>query len=217
LVLLDEPFSGLDAHLRAETREAVMRALEAEGATAVLVTHDQAEALSMGREVAVLRAGRLAQTAAPGTLYREPVDLDVARFVGDAIVLPGTARDGMVDCALGRLPARRLPPEASVDVMIRPEQLRLLPAPQAPRASGSGPLAEVTGERYYGPDTAVRLLLQDAARTPLLARTSDPNVPGAGEIVELSVVGPVAVYPSSTTTAPAEETRVERLTPDDAV
>ena len=89
IVLLDEPFSGLDAHLRAETRAAVTRALAAEGATAVLVTHDQAEALSMGREVAVLRSGRLAQTATPTVLYRAPVDLDVARFVGDAVIVPG--------------------------------------------------------------------------------------------------------------------------------
>ena len=103
LVLLDEPFSGLDAHLRAETREAVTRALAAEGTTAVLVTHDQAEALSMGREVAVLRSGRLVQTATPTVLYRAPVDLDVARFVGEAVVVPGTARSGVVECALGRL------------------------------------------------------------------------------------------------------------------
>ncbi|MGN6866807.1 MAG: ABC transporter ATP-binding protein, partial [Solirubrobacteraceae bacterium] len=65
LVLLDEPFSGLDAALRAETRAAVLHALAAQGTTAVLVTHDQAEALSMGREVGVLMAGRLVQTAAP--------------------------------------------------------------------------------------------------------------------------------------------------------
>ena len=103
IVLLDEPFSGLDAHLRAETREAVTQALAAEGATAVLVTHDQAEALSMGREVAVLRSGRLAQTATPTVLYRDPVDLDVARFVGDAVIVPGTARSGVVECVLGRL------------------------------------------------------------------------------------------------------------------
>src|SRR5262249_28895768 len=76
LVLLDEPFSGLDAALRAETREAVLGALAAGGATAVLVTHDQAEALSTGREVGILRAGRLVQTAPPADLYREPADLD---------------------------------------------------------------------------------------------------------------------------------------------
>ena len=91
--------------LRAETREAVTTALAAEGTTAVLVTHDQAEALSMGREVAVLRSGRLVQTATPSVLYRAPVDLDVARFVGDAVVVPGDARAGLVECVLGRSPA----------------------------------------------------------------------------------------------------------------
>src|SRR5262249_13084401 len=101
LVLLDEPFSGLDPGLRTETREAVMSALAAEGATAVLVTHDQAEALSMGREVAVLRGGRLVQTATPAALYTTPVDLEVARFVGEAVVVPGRAGGGRADCALG--------------------------------------------------------------------------------------------------------------------
>ena len=122
LVLLDEPFSSLDAHLRAETRDAVVTALESEQATAVLVTHDQAEALSMGTEVGVLRAGRLAQTAAPATLYRSPVDLDVARFVGEAVVLPGTVRGTSVECALGVLPLRGSAAEGPASVMIRPEQ-----------------------------------------------------------------------------------------------
>ena len=131
LVLLDEPFSGLDADLRVETREAVMHALDEEGATAVLVTHDQAEALSMGREVAVLRGGRLVQTASPSRLYGDPVDLDVARFVGDAVVLPGTGRAGVVECALGALPARQ-PAEGAVDVVIRPEQIEIRP----PRRAG---------------------------------------------------------------------------------
>src|SRR6185312_524446 len=125
LVLLDEPFSGLDAHLRAETREAVTSALAAAGATAVLVTHDQAEALSMGHEVAVLRGGRLAQTATPSVLYRTPVDLDVARFVGDAVVVPGIVRDGLVECALGRLRTASIAGAGKVEVMIRPEQIRL--------------------------------------------------------------------------------------------
>ncbi len=104
--MLDEPFSGLDAGLRAETRAAVLEALTRAGATGVLVTHDQAEALSMGREVAVLQAGRLVQTAAPADLYWMPADLDVARFVGDAVVVPGEAGHEDVVCALGTLPTR---------------------------------------------------------------------------------------------------------------
>jgi iron(III) transport system ATP-binding protein len=194
IVLLDEPFSGLDAHLRAETREAVTRALAAEGATAVLVTHDQAEALSMGREVAVLRSGRLAQTAAPTVLYRAPVDLDVARFVGDAVIVPGTARSGVVDCVLGRLSTASLDVAGKVEVMIRPEQIRLVHAAGAPGAEHAVP-AEVVGHDYFGRDSVVQLRLRDGARIPIAARTYDVAVPDAGEVVGVVVSGPVAVYP----------------------
>ena len=189
LVLLDEPFSGLDAALRAETREAVLNALAREGTTAVLVTHDQAEALSMGREVALLRAGRLVQTATPSTLYRAPVDLDVARFIGDAVVVPGQARAGMVECALGRLDVRGSALEGPVQVMIRPEQIRLaLPAEP-------GVAAEVVGHVYYGPETVVRLVLGDGSGIPILAKTFDHEVPPAGVVVNIAVSGPVAVFP----------------------
>src|SRR5580765_2278338 len=125
VVLLDEPFSGLDAALRAETRAAVLEAMAGSGATAVLVTHDQAEALSMGDLVAVLRAGRLVQTAPPAELYRTPVDLELAQFVGEAIVLPGQAQSGRVLCSLGTLPVRGTMEEGTVRVMIRPEQIRV--------------------------------------------------------------------------------------------
>jgi iron(III) transport system ATP-binding protein len=189
VVLLDEPFSGLDAHLRAETREAVTSALAAEGTTAVLVTHDQAEALSMGREVAVLRSGRLAQTAAPAALYRAPVDLDVARFVGGAVVVQGTAQGGHVECALGRLCTTNIAAAGIVEVMIRPEQIRVV------RGAEDGVRADVIGHQYYGPDSVVRLQLRDDARTPIAARTFDVAVPDAGDVVGVAVSGPVAVYP----------------------
>ncbi|MFZ1881603.1 MAG: ABC transporter ATP-binding protein [Gaiellaceae bacterium] len=194
IVLLDEPFSGLDAHLRAETRAAVTRALAEEGATAVLVTHDQAEALSMGDEVAVLRSGRLAQTATPTVLYRAPVDLDVARFVGDAIVVPGTARSGVVDCVLGRLSTPSLTVAGNVEVMIRPEQIRLVITPGARGTEDAVP-AEVIGHDYYGPDTVVQLRLRDGDRIPISARTYEVAVPDAGDVVGVVVSGPVAVYP----------------------
>ena len=189
LVLLDEPFSGLDASLRAETREAVLNALTAEGTTAVLVTHDQAEALSMGREVAVLRAGRLVQTATPSALYRSPVDLDVARFVGDAVVLPGHAVTGAVECALGSLDTSDAAAAGEVDVMIRPEQIRLV------RGGSGGVSAEVVGHRYLGSETVVSLVLNDGSRSPIAARTFDTDVPARGEVVEVVVSGPVSVYP----------------------
>jgi iron(III) transport system ATP-binding protein len=203
LVLLDEPFSGLDAALRAETREAVLAALAGAGATAVLVTHDQAEALSTGREVGVLRSGRLVQTAAPPELYRSPVDLDVARFVGDAVVLPGRVSGGVVECALGRLQVDGREAAATVEVMIRPEQIRLAPI------GGEASVAEVVGHEYHGPDTKLRLELRDDARTPIVARTFDQDVPAPGDEVGLVVAGPVAVYPAAA--AAASEPALEQV------
>lgn len=189
-VLLDEPFSGLDAALRAETRSAVLGALAATGATAVLVTHDQAEALSTGREVAVLRDGRLVQTAAPAVLYRQPVDLDVARFVGEAVVVDGDAHGSAVTCLLGTLPIRGEGADGPVQVMIRPEQIRLQPA------TNGGVAARVVGHSFYGAETELQLELLDGSSTPVLARTFDDNDVRVGERTSVVVEGPVTVYPA---------------------
>jgi iron(III) transport system ATP-binding protein len=91
IVLLDEPFNALDAALRADLRRDVWQALRADGATAVLVTHDQAEALSMAEEIGVMRDGRIVQTGPPELLYRAPADPWVAGFVGEAVWLPGVS------------------------------------------------------------------------------------------------------------------------------
>lgn len=194
VVLLDEPFSGLDAALRAETREAVVGALRGADATAVLVTHDQAEALSTGREVGVLRGGRLVQTAAPAELYRTPADLGVARFVGEAVVVPGTARSGSVECRLGVLPVHDGAVEGDVDVMIRPEQIRVMGASEGVAVSGRV-AARVVGETYYGPETVLRLELADGSGTVVSARTFDGALAARGAEVLIAVYGPVAVYP----------------------
>jgi iron(III) transport system ATP-binding protein len=210
LVLLDEPFSGLDAALRVETREAVLEALAKERATALLVTHDQAEALSMGREVAVLRDGTLVQRAAPATLYRQPVDLRVARFVGDAVVLDGLLLDGRVLCALGDLEASGQSGGGDlVQAMIRPEQIRLVHDgdPSDPRRTVG---ASVIDRTCHGPDTVLRLALTDAPATIVKARTLERVLPEPGARVGLTVAGPVVVYPLSR--APGEaEAALERL------
>jgi iron(III) transport system ATP-binding protein len=194
VVLLDEPFSGLDAALRAETRTAVLDALAAAGATAVLVTHDQAEALSMGREVAVLRDGRLVQTAAPEVLYRNPADIDVARFVGEAVVVPGEARDGAVLCTFGTLRVHGDPVAGPVAVMIRPEQIRVDRGTAA-----DGVRARILGQTFYGPQTVLRLELADGSGTPAIARTFDGGGLRTGDEVLLRVEGPVSVYRASVT------------------
>jgi iron(III) transport system ATP-binding protein len=89
VVLLDEPFASLDAHLRASVRADVQQICHAAGTTAILVTHDQDEALSMADRVAVLRDGRIVQYAAPQDLYMRPADAALARFIGEANLLEG--------------------------------------------------------------------------------------------------------------------------------
>src|SRR5690606_38046039 len=104
VVLLDEPFSALDAALRASVRADVRDALRTAGVTAVLVTHDQEEALSTADIVAVMREGVVVQAGTPEEVYRFPRDVEVARFVGEAVVIPATVRDGVVWTPLGHLP-----------------------------------------------------------------------------------------------------------------
>jgi iron(III) transport system ATP-binding protein len=189
MVLLDEPFSGLDAALRADTRVAVVTALATAGATALLVTHDQGEALSTGHEVAVLRDGQLVQTASPEIVYRTPADLDVARFVGEAVVVPGEARSGTVICRLGTLPIRGDSAVGNVQVMIRPEQIRVNEV-----AGGNGIAAKVIDQTFYGSETAVQLELADGSQTSVTARTFDGTVIRTGSTVTVHVDGEVTVY-----------------------
>jgi iron(III) transport system ATP-binding protein len=189
LVLLDEPFSALDASLRIETREAVAAILKAAGATALLVTHDQSEALSMGREVAVLRDGVLAQVAPPEVLYRQPADAALAQFVGEAALLPGLVAAGFAVCALGRFELARPAPDGPADVMVRPEQIRI----ESPAKPGAAQ-AQVVAVTYYGRDASIVLAL-DAGADPIMARVAGHMAPGQGARVWLSVEGSVMAYP----------------------
>ena len=190
LMLLDEPFSALDAALRQEVRDTVAAALRASGATAILVTHDQPEALSMGDRVAVLREGRIVQHADPVSLYRNPRDAALARFVGEAMLLPGTARGDRADSALGSL-SLATAMMGPVSLMIRPEQIRLV----APSTSGSA-AATVGDIRYFGHDALVDLHLADAGAPILQARVFSHALPAAGPI-GLVVEGAVAAFPES--------------------
>jgi iron(III) transport system ATP-binding protein len=192
LVLLDEPFSSLDAGLRVETRQAVASALSAVGATALLVTHDQPEALSMGDRVAVLWGGRLVQIASPETLYRLPADPALAQFVGEAVLLPGTVRAGIATCSLGELALAAPVADGPVEVLLRPEQIRLTAA----QNDEGGIRARVREVNYYGHDASVNLALSDGSVvTPILARVPGYDSPHPGDAVILSVEGAVFAYP----------------------
>jgi iron(III) transport system ATP-binding protein len=188
VVLLDEPFSSLDAALRESTGRAVARALRTAGATAVLVTHDQSEALSLADQVAVLRGGRLVQAGSPADVYLHPADPGVAAFVGGAALLGGVAAGDVVRCALGVVPVQGEPVHGDARVVVRPEQLAL-------SAGGPGVPARVLEVHYYGHDAAVHLeLLGDG--TSVTARVAGGAAPPAGAQVRLTVLGPVPVFAS---------------------
>jgi len=190
VILLDEPFSALDAGLREETRRAVAGALQSVGATAILVTHDQAEAFSLATQLAVMRDGRLAQVGTPADLYAAPVDLAVAAFLGDAVVLPAVIRDGVATCALGSLPVAGPAPAGPAQILIRPEQIDAVPADGAP-----GLAALVLDSTYYGKDRTLQLRLRDSGTT--IAARIPGHVPlTIGQTVIVRVCGEVRAYPA---------------------
>ncbi len=186
LVLLDEPFSSLDASLRAETRRAVSDALHAAGATAVLVTHDQTEALSMADHVAVMHAGRVTQLGTPTQVYEAPTDTATAAFVGEAVLLPATAHDGRAECVLGSLALQEVAQDGPITVLIRPEQIVLSEAPAATPAC-------VERLEYYGHDATIALRLLPAGPA-VLARTTPRALPTLQSTVGLAVTGAVHHY-----------------------
>jgi len=149
----------------------------------------------MGNEVAVLREGRLVQSAGPTALYRQPIDPEVARFVGEAVVLPGEASFGRVACALGELEIRNPAIDGRVEVMIRPEQILARRADAGEGSGGEGVPARVVDHTYYGPDTVIRLALESDPDTIVKTKTFADDVPKAGERVELTVHGAVVTYP----------------------
>jgi iron(III) transport system ATP-binding protein len=188
LVLLDEPFSNLDAELRASVREEVRDILHAAGATAVLVTHDQEEALSLADRVAVMSGGRVVQAGTPEEIYHRPATRWVAGFVGDAQFLPGEASGRRVATELGLVPVNGRA-QGPVDVMLRPEALRLAPPP--PGAQGN---ATVVTRAFFGHDQVLTVRL-DTGRV-LRARLGPYGGIRPGDRVVAGVRGAVLVFPA---------------------
>jgi iron(III) transport system ATP-binding protein len=189
VVLLDEPFASLDAGLRETLREEVAEILRTAGTSALLVTHDQAEALSLAGTVAVMRAGRVEQVGTPEEVYERPSSRWLAEFLGEADVLPGTAAGGVVECELGRFGA---PAElsGSVEVVVRPESIAI------GTGSSREPHAEavVVSRSFYGHDQLVHLELPSGLR--LRSRRLGFPAWHPGDRVRVWVDGPVSTLPN---------------------
>ena len=151
LLLLDEPFSNLDASLRGRMRAEVRDIVKRSGTTTLLVTHDQEEALSISDRVAFMWRGRVEQAGTPDQIYQHPATLHVAESIGDANLLRLASREGYVDTPFGRL---RAPSEGSAEcaVVIRPEDVQV---------ATSGVSVSLVGREYYGHDQVLHVRLED--------------------------------------------------------
>ncbi len=192
VILLDEPFSNLDAELRTTVRTEVREILSRARATAILVTHDQEEALSLADRVAVMWDGEIVQDASPEELYHRPASKKIGVFVGDAQFLPGLGTGRRVSCELGDLPSHGAA-EGPVDIMIRPESLRLsAPTETAP------PNATVLTRLFFGHDQLMKIELE-SGRT-LNARMGTYGGIRPGDRVHVGVRGAVLSFPAENQT-----------------
>ncbi len=133
VILLDEPFSNLDADLRTRIRAEVKGILSSAGATVIFVTHDQEEALFMGTRVGVMNAGQLEQVDTPEGIFHRPATPFVAQFIGTTDFIVGEVQNGVIATEIGCFPLASLPSSTTVKVMVRPDFVDLQPA-----ADGTG-------------------------------------------------------------------------------
>ena len=169
IMLLDEPFSGLDRHMRDEVREHTVAALASSGAAVLIVTHDPEEAMLLGNRVAMMRAGRLIQVGPPDQLYFHPADAEVTEFFSNINLFHGIVKAGYVNTPFGQIAAPGVSDGAGAEILVRPEQLLLCPSNTA-----NSTMARVVRSIPLGPDRILELDLGDnnvrlRARVPLHA------------------------------------------------
>lgn len=176
LLLLDEPFSNLDAQLRHTTRQEIRNILRESGTTALLVTHDQEEALAFSDRIVVMRAGQIEQIGQPHEVYGQPKTAFVANFLGRSNLFSGTAEGLMANTALGEVP---LAEEANGPVLIsiRPETLVITLEPNATEV-------EILAREYKGHDTTYTVKL---GQQELLVHDGSGKIHNEGERVRVRV------------------------------
>ena len=188
VVLLDEPFSNLDAALRDMVRTEVKQILRDARASAIFVTHDQDEAFGLADQVAIMLGATVVQTGTPEDVYMNPATLEVARFLGEVDILDGVAKDGWVTCELGHLQlANHSPLQGPVKVAVRPESLRLYPQ------AGPTVQAEIVDTQFRGIYRLVRVRLPSGVTLSAVMGLHIPSP--VGDVVEVGVNSTVAAFP----------------------
>jgi iron(III) transport system ATP-binding protein len=196
VVLLDEPFSALDASLRTDLRRDVARILAETRTTTVLVTHDQDEALGVADQIALLADGRVLAAARPRELYSDPPDAGAAASIGEVNILSANARAGHARCALGLIAIRSngsAPLDGPSRLLLRPEQLVIRLS--ATERATPGTVVEV---QYQGHDALAHLRVSGADGPVLLARIPGDLELEPGQAVWIEVTGLGRAWPDST-------------------
>jgi iron(III) transport system ATP-binding protein len=165
IMLMDEPFSGLDGRLRDGIRDETLSILKAEGTAVLLVTHEPPEAMRMADEILLMRDGRIVQRGAPYHIYNNPVDRAAAAFFSDINVIRGTVRGALTETPFGAFLAPGVPDGTGVDIVIRPQHLKIdfdragrgpLPTPQ----DGTPARAVVERARFMGSDSLIEFRME---------------------------------------------------------
>ncbi|WP_425359278.1 ABC transporter ATP-binding protein [Aureimonas flava] len=179
VLLMDEPFSGLDSRLRDEMRSETVAILRETRATAMIVTHDAEEAMRLGDRIALLRDGRLVQCGSARELYRRPVDLFAASFFSEINVLPGSVKAGAVVGPLGRVADSPRSDGTEVTVGLRLEGVRVSPDEGSVRA-------RVLSRQFVGRSDLLFLAVEGVDR-PIRARIRPNDLPDGVHEVFVSV------------------------------
>jgi iron(III) transport system ATP-binding protein len=186
VLLLDEPFSNLDAQLRAEVRSEVREVLSVTGTTGVFVTHDQEESLSIGDRVAVMITGRIRRSGTPYEIYADPGDAAVARLLGQTNLVPARITAGVASTVLGEIGVPGAP-DGVGEILIRPESLSAVPDP--------GAKARVVRVEFYGHDQLVTCALGDDTELDVRVMGPHPELE-AGTAVRIELTGTARTFPA---------------------
>lgn len=184
VILLDEPFSNLDAALRAQVRGEVRSILKETNTTCIFVTHDQEEALSLSDRVAVMFDGLIEQIDTPSMVYRRPATQRVASFVGEGNFLPAAAHGHVAHCILGEIPLMEHA-QGEITLLVRPESLDL-------SADGDDPAGRVLWREFYGHDQRVGVEMESGVQ--LIARLGAVADFAPGDSVRVRVIHPARAF-----------------------
>ncbi|WP_376717474.1 ABC transporter ATP-binding protein [Halomonas piscis] len=203
LMLLDEPFSSLDARLRDQIRDDTLHVLKNVGAATLLVTHDPEEAMFMADRIALMRDGVIVQTGTPRELYCAPCDPFVVTFFGEVNELYGVVEDGKVSTPVGTVEAGWLPEGSEAVVMVRPEALRVSERDECGHAHVH---SHVVMAKLLGRSSLLHLCAHgpDDAEAHLHARVPGVFLPAEGQPVDIHLdLSQVFVFAASGTAAGA--------------